>query len=280
MTGHEQLVQFLLRHHARGNHTRHGQQRLLRGLRLRGADGGLRLDDLHTDPARQIQRGGIGNIAQRKAGGRRNHRDRHHDGNHPWRRPGQARLRHQRALARAAKGAPARQLALAPARKPVPPGLWRRHIGRASGSWLPAPAAGGIAQRSGGVSHPPLVEPHDQAARHFLKQVQIVSRHHHRRTQPVERLEQAQQLDRHIRVHVAGRFVSHQQFRPPDHRAGDGDALLLPARKRRRSGPHPLGQPHPFQHVAPPLAHFAFRHARSAQPQRHLLKRRQVRPRP
>ena len=55
-------------------------------------------------------------------------------------------------------------------------------------------------------------------------------RHHHGGAQPVERFEQADQLERHFRIDIARRFVCHEHVGAADHRAGDGDALLFAAR--------------------------------------------------
>ena len=84
---------------------------------------------------------------------------------------------------------------------------------------------------------------------------------HHGRAQPVERFEQAQQLDRHVRIDVAGRFVRHQQFRTANDCPGNGNALLFPTRKLRRAGMHPLGQADPFEHVSHRLCQVAFGNA-------------------
>ncbi|GAA4579628.1 hypothetical protein GCM10023194_05710 [Planotetraspora phitsanulokensis] len=60
--------------------------------------------------------------------------------------------------------------------------------------------------------------------------------------------QQAEHLQRRTGVQGAGRLVREDHGRAGDERAGDGDALLLPA--GQLSGPvaHPPRQPHPLDH--------------------------------
>jgi hypothetical protein len=65
-----------------------------------------------------------------------------------------------------------------------------------------------------------------------------------------KRGEQMQQPLGHLRIDVAGRLVGDQQLGPVDHRAGDRDALLLPARQSRRPGAGAVGEADPGEHLA------------------------------
>jgi hypothetical protein len=138
----------------------------------------------------------------------------------------------------------------------------------------------GIAQRARRIEQLALVEPHDQRIRHLTDQLRIVGGDHHGRSQPVQRLEQADQLERHVRIDVAGRFVGDEQFGPADHRAGNRHALLLPAGKRGGLGVAPVGQAHPVQHVVHRADDVLLHHARHAQRQRHVVEGGKVRHQP
>ena len=52
------------------------------------------------------------------------------------------------------------------------------------------------------------------------------------------------------RIEVAGRLVGKQHARPVGERAGDGDALLFPARQFRRAMVAPLTEPDALQQFA------------------------------
>ena len=70
-----------------------------------------------------------------------------------------------------------------------------------------------------------------------------------RGAQPVQRLEQAQQLFGHHAVHAAGRFVGDDQAGAGDDGAGDGQSLFLAAGQGGRQGVHAVAQAHPLQHL-------------------------------
>ena len=108
----------------------------------------------------------------------------------------------------------------------------------------------------------------------------IVGGDHHGRAQPVKRLKQPQQLDRHIGIDVAGRLVGDQQLGPVDHCAGDGDALLLAARKLRGQGMHSVSQLDPIEHICDGPRNIAFTHPSDPQWQGDIVKRREVRDQP
>ena len=86
------------------------------------------------------------------------------------------------------------------------------------------------------------MEPRLAEARH---QALIMGRDDEGGAEPVHLLEEPQQPDRHRVIDVAGGLVGEQQARPADDGAGDGDALLLPARERRRPRIELVGEPDP-----------------------------------
>jgi hypothetical protein len=73
-----------------------------------------------------------------------------------------------------------------------------------------------------------------------------------------ELLKELHHLHRRILVERRGRLVGEQQPRPVDQRAGDGDALALPARQGTRHVVDALGEAEPRQHVDAALVHLGF----------------------
>src|SRR6187401_3543341 len=67
-----------------------------------------------------------------------------------------------------------------------------------------------------------------------LEQVDVVRRDQHRHADRVEALEEVHDLEREVRVEVAGRLVGDQDRRLGDHRTRDADPLLLPRRELER----------------------------------------------
>jgi hypothetical protein len=65
----------------------------------------------------------------------------------------------------------------------------------------------------------------------------------------VDAAEQIHDLPGRGRVQVAGRLVGQQQLGAADQGAGDGHALLLPARELRRQVAHARGQAQVGQHL-------------------------------
>src|SRR5690349_20408563 len=78
------------------------------------------------------------------------------------------------------------------------------------------------------------------------------------RAQLVQLFEQAQQAERDLVVDIPGGLVGKQQARSADHRAGNGDALLLAARQRRRLGVEMIGEADPTQQLDDMLAYLRF----------------------
>ena len=99
---------------------------------------------------------------------------------------------------------------------------------------------------------------------------------HDRRAQLVEFLEQVEQAHGDAVVDVAGRFVGEQQARPADHRAGDGDALLLAAGQRGRKGVNLVGEPDPGEQLGDVLVDLVLALATDLQRQRDVLERGQM----
>ncbi len=89
-----------------------------------------------------------------------------------------------------------------------------------------------------------------------------------------------EQPRRHLGIDVAGRLVGDEDFGPPNHCAGDRDALLLAARERRRPGRGAVGKPHPGQHLAHRGHQVALVDAGDAQRQRDIVEGGEVRDQP
>ena len=53
----------------------------------------------------------------------------------------------------------------------------------------------------------------------------------------------------HFRVDIAGRFIGDEQFRPGDHRTGNGDPLLLAARQRGWTCAGAVAEADPVEHL-------------------------------
>jgi hypothetical protein len=85
---------------------------------------------------------------------------------------------------------------------------------------------------------------------YLLDQRMIVGGEKDRSAEPVELDEKPHQALAHFRIDTAGRFVGQQKFGLGDDGAGNGGALLFPARKRRRFGIHTLTEAHPGQKLA------------------------------
>ena len=80
-----------------------------------------------------------------------------------------------------------------------------------------------------------------------LQQCTAVGRDHHCGAQFVELFEQAHELDADPVVDIAGRLIGEQQMGAIDHRAGDGDPLLLTAAELLGSDIGVLTQADPVQ---------------------------------
>ena len=106
-----------------------------------------------------------------------------------------------------------------------------------------------MAERAGRIGDLAAVEPQHLGARHLGQQMEIVGGDDDRGAELVQRIEQIEQAPRHFRIDVAGRLVGDEQFGPADHRAGDGDALLLAARQGRRAGAGAVGEADPGEHL-------------------------------
>jgi hypothetical protein len=78
-------------------------------------------------------------------------------------------------------------------------------------------------------------------------------------------------------VQLAGRLVGQQHAGPDRQGAGDGYALLLPARQLTGPLPRVIGQPDEGQHQRHPFLAHACRHAGDAQRDPDVLRRRQHR---
>src|SRR6185437_2832494 len=89
--------------------------------------------------------------------------------------------------------------------------------------------------------------------------------------QLVHLLEQAQQAERHLVVDIAGGLVGEQQAGSADHRAGNGDALLLAPRQRCRLGVKVIGKADPAQQLDDVLAYLLLRETGDPERQRRVV---------
>ena len=108
-----------------------------------------------------------------------------------------------------------------------------------------------------------MTEPVDQGI--------IMSSDHHCRAELVQLLEQMHEPESDAIVDIARRFVGEEQAGPCDDCARDGDALLLPAGERRRTGLQMIPQPDPPQELAGVLLHLGLSRAGDAQGQSHIV---------
>jgi len=108
-----------------------------------------------------------------------------------------------------------------------------------------------------------------------------MGRHHHGRPHPVvQGFEQAQQFQRHFGIDIAGRLIRDQHPRARNHRAGNGNALLLPARQCCRDRMGAVGKADPVEHFRNRFHHPLFIRARQAQRQRDIVERGEMRHQP
>ena len=110
--------------------------------------------------------------------------------------------------------------------------------------------------------------------------MEIVGGDDHRGAELVQGIEQMEQPQRHFRIDVAGRLVGDEQLGPADHRAGDGDALLLAARQGRRPGAGAVGEADPGEHLAHRRLEILVLDPGDPQRQRDIVEGRQVRDQP
>ena len=89
-----------------------------------------------------------------------------------------------------------------------------------------------------------------------------------------------EQPRRHFRIDIAGRLVGDEQLGPADHRAGDGDALLLAARQRRRAGAGAVGEADPGEHLPDRRFEVLVLDARDPERQRDIVEGGEVRDQP
>ncbi len=101
-------------------------------------------------------------------------------------------------------------------------------------------------------------------------------RDHHGGARAIECFKQAQQLDRHFRIEVAGRLVGNQQVGAADHRPGNRDALLLSARQLGRKCVLAFAQLDPVEHVSHGVGQFALGNPGHTQRQGHVVVSREM----
>ena len=109
---------------------------------------------------------------------------------------------------------------------------------------------------------------HDDHALAIGGNVQFVRNHDDGDAGFIQLLKQAHDFDAGAGIEIAGRFVGEQHFRLADERSGNGDALLLSARKLAGKVIAPLAQPDFFQSLHGPIMPVAKRHQRMTVKQR------------
>ena len=107
----------------------------------------------------------------------------------------------------------------------------------------------------------------------FFYKLAAVRRDQHRGADFVEFLEQMEQAQAEFRIEIAGRFIGEQKLGPRDHRAGDGEALLLAARQGRRADLKRIGQANPFEQLADLCGNLGLGETGNAQGQGDIIKR-------
>ena len=93
----------------------------------------------------------------------------------------------------------------------------------------------------------------------------------------VDLAQQVHDLEREIRIEIAGRLVGETQRRIVDERARDRDALLLAAREIVRIGVHAVLQAHPLQDLERAASLLRGRHAEDLGHERDVLEHRAAR---
>src|SRR5580704_2345412 len=134
-------------------------------------------------------------------------------------------------------------------------------------------SASGSTRLSSGslVDMKPSLVQHQPAGVVFVHQGDIVSGDENSRSGLVELDEKAEQALAEIGIDVAGRFVGKQKLRTRNHRARNGGALLLAARKDRRQCIDAIAETHPLQQLDDLGAIGIFFLAEDTQRQRHVL---------
>src|SRR3970040_1186624 len=84
-----------------------------------------------------------------------------------------------------------------------------------------------------------------------IDELQVVGGDQQRDADVVEALEQSHDLERQLRIQVAGRLIRDDDVGAARHGARDADALLLPRRQSNRRGAFSVEEPHPVERGAP-----------------------------
>src|SRR5436190_2381433 len=129
---------------------------------------------------------------------------------------------------------------------------------------------------SGGLHDAAVIE-RQRAAPDAANELAVVRGDQHGRAPRVDLAEQVHDLEREVRIEVAGRLVGEDDHRIVDERARDRDPLLLAAGELHRIRVHPVLQPDPLQHLEGPALLLRRRHAEHARHERHVVEHGLVR---
>ena len=105
--------------------------------------------------------------------------------------------------------------------------------------------------RPGRLHHVAVIE-RDGAAADVPHQFAVVRRDEHGRAAGVDVTEQVHDLEREIRIEVAGGFIGQDERRLVDQRPRDRDALLLAAAELQGVRVHPVLEAQPLEHLEGP----------------------------
>src|SRR6266478_1021593 len=117
---------------------------------------------------------------------------------------------------------------------------------------------------------------HDHALAELAHDVQIMGGDHHRHADILEASEEAHDLERQVRIEIAGGLIRDEQRRLAHHRARDADALLLADRQFERQRAFHAEQSHLVQGGAYALVDFLQRCRGHGQRQRDVVEHRPV----
>ena len=117
---------------------------------------------------------------------------------------------------------------------------------------------------------------HDAVRADLIDEMHIVAGDDHRHADLVEAFEQFHDLERELRIEIAGGFIGNEQRGFRHHRAGDADALLLAGREFQRAAFFLAEQADLIERRADALVDFALRDTGNDQGQRYVVGHRPV----
>jgi hypothetical protein len=117
---------------------------------------------------------------------------------------------------------------------------------------------------------------HDAPRADLVDEMNVVGRDHHGHAHLIEALEQSHDLERELRIEIAGGFIRNEQCRFGDDRPRDAHPLLLAGRELQGAIALMAEQADLVERRAHTLVDFALRHAGDDQRQRHVVRHRPV----